>query len=166
MGLCGRMLIIQKDRFLRVFVIYAFRGEKEVSVDEAIVMSERELKEKLEKINKLLVTLNIKAKSAIKHINELINTIDTEAFKTNIDVKEYIKLLEDALNNIEYVTAEFIEKLVYAEIDMYAADDMYDKYGFEESDTDRDLGIVIIEDLNKPAMIYTDYRKVNYYVKE
>jgi len=129
-------------------------------------ISRSELEEKLREINEILVAINTNAKSAIKHINELINTIDTEAFKTNIDVKEYIKLLEDALNNIEYVTAEFIEKLVYAEIKMYSKDDMYERFNFSESDQDRDLGIIVIKDINKPAMIFTDYKRVSYYVKE
>jgi len=135
-------------------------------VDEAIVISERELKDKIEKINKILVSINVSVKSVVEHVDKLISIIDIEGFKADIDTREYIKLLEKALDDIEYVTAEFIEKLVYAEIEMYSKDDMYDKYGFSESDQDRDLGIVIIKDLNKPAMIFTDYKRISYYVKE
>jgi len=132
----------------------------------SIVISKSELEKRLEKINKILVSINISVKSVVEHVDKLISIIDIEGFKADIDTREYIKLLEKALDDIEYVTAEFIEKLVYAEIKMYSKDDMYDKYGFEESSEDRDLGVVIIEDLNKPAMIYTDYKRISYYEKE
>jgi len=140
--------------------------EKEVSERESIIISKSELEERLKKINKVLEELSYNTKSVVRHVEELISIIDVEGFKADIDTREYIKLLEETINNIKYIVEEFTEQLVYSKIEMYSKEDMYDKYGFEESSEDRDLGVVIIEDLNKPAMIFTDYKRVSYYIRE
>jgi len=132
------VFIIQKDRFLRVFVIYAFWGEKEVSERESIIISkselENELKEKIEKINEILISV----KNIIKHIKELIGIIDVEGFKADIDVKMHIAILEEAIINTSQVAAEFIKQLIHSKIKIYADE----------------------------VMLFTDLRRLCYYVKK
>ena len=135
-------------------------------VDEAIVISRSELEKKLKEVNKILEELSYNTKNVVEHIDKLISIIDVEGFKADIDTREYIKTLEETINNIKYIVEEFTEQLIYNNIDMYTAEDMYDKYGFSESDQDRDLGVVIIRETMRPVMIYTDYKRIGYYEKE
>jgi len=88
-------------------------------VKEQIMISESELKEKLNELNEILKELIYNTKSVVRHVEELVSIIDIEGFKADIDVKMHIAILEESIINTSQVVAEFIKQLIHSKIKIY-----------------------------------------------
>ena len=147
---------------------------------QEITISITELEEKLREINRIYNEINTTVKKILDNLYKLQDILIREEQKTKIDVDQHCAVLEELAISTIHVAYDFFYTFLVTNIKMYTGEDMYEKFGFTAKKSccscrrkrkrrkkeKSDVGVVVLKDLNKPAMIYVDSKKVSYYIKQ
>ncbi len=148
---------------------------------QEITISITDLEEKLKEINKLYREINVTVKKILDNLYKLQDILIREEKRTNIDVDNHCAVLEELAISTIHVAYDFFCAFLVTKIRLYDKEDMYERFGFKRSccscrrkrrketkgkNERADVGVVILKETMTPAMIFTDSKRVGYYIKQ